>query len=105
MDLQHGDSLSRVIDSHGTVVYSGPRSKATEMYIRMSIMTRKHFQAVATTLAEIKPDPSATSKMMVWDEVVENLCGAYTKMNPHFNEEKFKKTCGYVPQPSVGSRF
>lgn len=95
MTIQHGSSASQVIDTNGTVLFTGPHKKAVEVYIKLSVMTRKHYQAIAKGLSQTRPAYNAPNRLHQWETVVESLCETFSAMNPFFNQEKFHKTCGF----------
>jgi hypothetical protein len=95
MTIQHGSDASQVLDENGNVIFDGPHKKAIEVYIKLSVMTRKHYRAVAKGLAGTRPAYNAPNRLHQWETVVETLCETFQTMNPYFNRNKFLEVCGF----------
>jgi hypothetical protein len=94
MKLEHDPKESRVISTEGMVIFRGQRSRAMEIYLRFSLLSREHYYRLAISLAKKKPFPKATNKMQVWREIVNEIIQTLKNENPYFNETKFRETAG-----------
>lgn len=52
-------------------------------------MSRKHFEALATALAAIRPNTGAGERREQWEADVEQVARVCRTMNPRFNAEWF----------------
>ena len=95
MDLVHHADISVVIDDNKRVIFEGPKHKATEIYIKFSIMSRKHYKTIASALNRTKPSKAATNKTHVWEMVVCEMVKTFSKANPNFDSTQFLTVCGF----------
>lgn len=57
-------------------------------------MTRKHFEAIAALLAEVRKDYPAQGAIIP-DAVSSRLADYFEKENPRFDRAKFLTACGF----------
>lgn len=64
-------------------------------------MTRKHFQAIAEQLADLRPtNPqdwvSIGSALAMWSDCVYRMANVGEAANPRFDRDKFYAACGMI---------
>lgn len=92
MRIEHGQRNSIVYGPGGEVLFRGSKSKSQELLIKMVVLNKEHYQRVASGLARQKPMHKASNKLLVWNDIVEEMITVFRTENPFFNEDKFRKT-------------
>ena len=61
-------------------------------------MTRKHFEAIAESLADLKDTAcdGKTDGELVWWAACEAMAETCKRFNHNFSENKFMTACGYI---------
>lgn len=57
-------------------------------------MTRKHFEAIAATLAQNKPATKRGNAYKVWRKTVIDMSDSVGQFNDYFNRPRFLTACG-----------
>jgi hypothetical protein len=63
-------------------------------------MTKKHYEAIETILAEYRPSPDANDHedaWWLWTKIVDDLADYFAADNPLFQRDKFLAACGVEP--------
>lgn len=55
-------------------------------------MTRKHFEAIATSIAKHRRNSDAAGKAAI-DAVTESLAAEFVSFNSNFNADRFRAAC------------
>ena len=66
-------------------------------------MTRKHFRAIASALAECKPDvanitETSLSSLITWKQTCESMARVCRSFNCGFDYCRFLKACNYYAE-------
>ena len=56
-------------------------------------MSKKHFEALADGLAEIRPPKSSRAQYAVWLDAVKVMADVCDKTNPLFDRRRFIQAC------------
>ena len=56
-------------------------------------MTKKHFEAIASIMHEVKPNTCGMVTTVGWFEIVEKLADYFQEENQRFNRSRFVSKC------------
>ena len=56
-------------------------------------MTRKDFELIACVLGDNRPPREMEMAILLWHNVIDDMCVELKAINPRFNEETFRKAC------------
>lgn len=59
------------------------------------MMTKKHFEAIATELFVLRPERRVRTSYGTWVSTVTRLADLFAKENDRFNRATFYTACGY----------
>lgn len=95
MEIKKLPNETRILDNEQNVIFRGPHQAAREVYIRMSILTRKSTDRMALSFRNTKPSGRSPIALRCWYDVLSELNSTLASITPAFNEERFLELAGY----------